>query len=1662
MHGEDTVFANDFVACNDVHDFKPTQVSVLLNSELATPLLLAFTTRRKGKNKQSRAQRKRKDREDKHPSTVPGARAGLAWNDDILRQKGKHVVISCEIPVATEPCEEATTSETPQSNAWNDLEIPDRWVLRSRLDDIQRLCAQWFTLDATCNASGTNRHFSRCCADTREDDPQSLGSFLELESLSNEHVWLNLASSDVDAYMSQYMHLKSKDPCTVSGCFLVPSRLDCAWMKHFSHMQLLKEYPEGSSMFFVTGDGGKRQYLPRTPGPMRVYYDPQDPSIAAADTDPKFLLNGRIFTAAGRVLIDNGANTQYIGLDVCKRMGAVVTEIPHQPKQVQVGDGRFAKVVGACRVPVAVGAYKGFVTALVLDQFSDEFDLVLGESWLRAYKAQLNYGAYSALKLRVANRIVTIKVGQRGRKTSKLNALVTPTYRDKVAADDVPAELITTSTQLKRSLKQSNGKYFFVNVRHTPYAPNFNAISAEQSADGNPSVRVTPEDIPFDHPLDSSGVYSAEPSSVNVLGGEVVVDKAALQTLLDDYADVFPGELPPGMPPDRNIVHPIPLEPDAKPTYRPMYRLSPEEKAECKTQVKQLLELGMVQPSSSPWGAPVLFVPKPNGKLRMCCDFRMLNKQTIKNKYPLPRIDDLLDVLHGKKVFSSLDLQSGYWQIALSPEDMKKTAFNTHFGHYEYKVMCFGLSNAPATFQSLMNDIFKDYIGKFIVIYLDDILIFSDSPEQHMQHLQMVLERLREHALYAQMPKCEFGLSELKFLGHIIGEFGVKPDPAKVEVVAQWPEPANSAELRSFLGLAQYFRKFMQGYAQTVCCLYDLLKKNAVYNFTDKHRKAFEQVKYSLAHAPILKAPDFSRRFEIWTDASTHGIGAVLMQDERPVAYESRKLSSAEYNYTTTDQELLAVVHALKVFRPYIEGRPDTQIFTDHQALSWLLTKQDVSRREARWLEEISRYHLKLTYIPGRTNVADPVSRVPALRYINTTWLNALTRTRAGIIPRKSYAPLPVRVDPGKRRRLNNGTRKDVAVVNTPIDTPSVPAALPPPPPLPPLPTREEDSEATVIELLPRLSEWYAADPWFKEPGNLSRYGITLDAEHGLYYRDSAKGRQLVIPNHAGLRRAILYEHHHPPWAGHRGYKPTEHLVQRLYWWPAIQADVQAYVTTCPGCQANKASSKKPSGVAQSLPTPDRPWQRVSLDWMTGFCVTKHGFDSILVVVDYLTKLAHFIPTHKDASAEEVAQLLRRELFRLHGLPQVLVSDRDSRLVGNYMQNLFKTLGINHTPSTAYHPQTDGQTERMNRVIQEMLRNYVSPTHDDWDEYLDIAEFAYNNAYHESLKTTPFRLSCGFDPRTPAQMVLDNTLTNTVEVGGKLMSYRYARKVLVASMTSSTSDRPVNIPSGMGVNRFYPCNRFLSLALVADDVQEMICGSGSDDSSDDRPTHAISECPAARKFTSYMQQQLQHARQCLDAAKQRQRAYAQLGKDAETFAENDYVWLSTVNLRRRMVGTPKLMPKFVGPFKITQVIGPSAYRLDIQDTKKKIHNVFHSSLLKLNKGPVIKKPLPLILDEDLTNPDYVSGKYERYEAERIIKHRVTHRRRGSAGASTSKKVDDVKYLVKWKGYDELCSTWEPSRHVDRSPTLLQQYWQKWSLENPGKSPLINIDEAVAA
>ncbi|KAJ9529231.1 hypothetical protein QJQ45_007908 [Haematococcus lacustris] len=399
-----------------------------------------------------------------------------------------------------------------------------------------------------------------------------------------------------------------------------------------------------------------------------------------------------------------------------------------------------------------------------------------------------------------------------------------------------------------------------------------------------------------------------------------------LQELLDEYSDVFQPIT--GLPPERAVGHSIPLQPDGKPPARPSYRMSKPEQDELRKQITDLLAKGLIEPSSSPYAAPVLFVQKKSGELRMCIDYRQLNKITIRDQYPLPRIDDLFDQLAGKTVFSSLDLQAGYHQIRIPAEDVPKTAFRTPMGHYQFKVLCFGLTNAPATFQRVMNEAFAEVINDCALVYLDDILVMSKNSEEHLVHLRRVFDLLRKNKFYAKLSKCEFMQRTLKFLGHIISAQGISVDPCKVTAISEWPVPTSLKTLQSFLGAANYVRKFVHNFSTIAAPLTNLTgpKKESFpwKAWPQAELDAFNALKQAISNVPMLKLPDHSKPFQVHCDASLEGIGAVLMQDGYPLAYYSRKLIPAEINYTTGEQELLALVSACQQWRCYLEGVPFT------------------------------------------------------------------------------------------------------------------------------------------------------------------------------------------------------------------------------------------------------------------------------------------------------------------------------------------------------------------------------------------------------------------------------------------------------------------------------------------------------------------------------------------------------------------------------------------------------------------------------------------------------------------------------------------------------------------------------------------------------------------
>jgi hypothetical protein len=403
-----------------------------------------------------------------------------------------------------------------------------------------------------------------------------------------------------------------------------------------------------------------------------------------------------------------------------------------------------------------------------------------------------------------------------------------------------------------------------------------------------------------------------------------------------EYPDVFPDELP-GMPPDRDVEFVSELHPGIAPISKRPYRMPPKELAELKNQLQELLDKGYIHPSSSPWGCPALFVKKKDGSLRLCVDYRPLNAVTVKNKHPLPRIDVLFDQLAGAKVLSKIDLRSGYHQIKIRPCDIPKTAFSTRYGLYEFLVFSFGLTNAPAYFMYLMNSVFMTELDKFVVVFIDDILIYSKNEKEHAKHLRIVLQRLRDHKLYAKFSKCEFWLKSVKFLGHTISQDGISVDPSKVQEVMDWKPPKSVHQTRSFLGLAGYFRRFIPDFYRIAKPMTELLKKGVKFMWSQACEKAFHTLRQHLTSAPVLVQPDNSKPFEVFCDASGTGLSCVLMQEGRVIAYASRALRPHEINYPTHDIELATVVHALKIWRHYLMGN-HCNIFIDHKSLKYIFT----------------------------------------------------------------------------------------------------------------------------------------------------------------------------------------------------------------------------------------------------------------------------------------------------------------------------------------------------------------------------------------------------------------------------------------------------------------------------------------------------------------------------------------------------------------------------------------------------------------------------------------------------------------------------------------------------------------------------------------------------
>lgn len=937
--------------------------------------------------------------------------------------------------------------------------------------------------------------------------------------------------------------------------------------------------------------------------------------------------------------------------------------------------------------------------------------------------------------------------------------------------------------------------------------------------------------------------------------------------ILEEYSDVFRSTLPDGLPPKREVDHEIITEADEKIPNRRLFRLSPDELRATREYIKENIASGKIRISKSPYGAPLFFAKQEGKPLRGVVDYRMLNKITKRNSTPTPRSDEMFDIIGGSKYFSKVDLKTGFHQIRVKPEHIEKTAFQTKYGQFEYLVLPMGLCNAPATFVTLMNSVLNGLIDRFCTVYLDDILIFSRTEQEHRKHVRLVLERLRQHELYASPKKCHFMTNEVEFLGIIVSDKGLKVNPAKTSIVQAWPRPQSISEVRSFLGLVSFFRRFIKNFSLIAMPLTNLTKKgNSIVQWDESCTVAMERLKTLLVTSPILCHPNYELPYRGHVDASQFAVGGTLTQvqngSERVIAYYSKKLNEAQTNYSANDRELLGMVQFLTHFRCYLEGA-EFEIITDNQVLKHFFDKQDLSRREARWLEILSGFGVfPITLKKGSVHVlGDALSRVhhgPEMMEIQN-----ISTLLPAIEHQDSFKKLLV----------------------------------------------EDQFFGRIVEQLKR--------------------GETNER----YYLENnilkLRTGELCIPRK--FVKEIMRIAHDSPTAGHYGEAKTLGRLTNFHWRKKSR-DVYKYVKGCLECQQTKCSNKKPMTNPQILETPGRRWGSISMDFIQGLPETEDGHDTILTFVDRFSKRPHFVPCKSNVTAVDVAHLFHHHIFKHHGLPDSIVSDRDPLFTSKFWTELMSILKVQLKMSTANHPQTDGQTEVMNRIVEDYLRVYCNFRQNDWDQHLATAEFSYSSSVFESTGLTPFHMDLGWNPKTPLDLLTDSQNIQVQSVEDLRVTLEEVFKDVQASHTAAREQQRSRILSKFSV----PAYKIGDMVLLSTSVFRDHYTRG-------RPS-------------------------------------------------------SKLNVRR------------IGPFRILELIGKNAVRLELPNTMK-IHPVVNVS----HTVPYIAQPGDISHAKEDAPPPFIPDQGEpEYDIEGILHHRKSKR--------------GHQFLVHWKGYPTHDASWVPTEN----------------------------------
>lgn len=755
--------------------------------------------------------------------------------------------------------------------------------------------------------------------------------------------------------------------------------------------------------------------------------------------------------------------------------------------------------------------------------------------------------------------------------------------------------------------------------------------------------------------------------------------------------------------------------------YRPQYRVPHSQQEVLETVIKDMMRKDIIKESTSPFNSPLILVKKRDGTMRPCVDFRALNEITVPLRFPLPIISDLINNLDGSKYFSTIDLVSAFWQVPLTPEAAEKTAFSSKSGHYQFKVMPFGLINAPTFFCKLMHSILHELLGLGVLIYLDDIVVYSNTEEEHLKRLRELLEKLQQANLKIKLAKSKFAQSEIKFLGYKINETGLTVDPDRKKAIQNLPTPTNKDQLRSFLGALNYFRNFMAYYARIAEPLYMLLRKNVEFKWTDQQESALRTLKAKLLEPPILIYPNYTKQFYLCTDACDTGVGTVLLQEKNdklhPISYASKTLSETERRYSTTKKEALALLFGLKQYRFILLGYPVT-VFTDHQPLIMLFRKTLPQGSLGRWAVQCAEYNLQLRYLPGKLNLfADFLSRLSITMEQSKELTDEIDDKIEDAVLVVSQREQPVQVVlQGLQVTATNFTKEDVKR------------------------TQSSDSfckhilqvvQGETLKIEGELSAFRVIDGLLFYIRKTERTGIPT-----AYFN-------LVVPEE--LLQAAIEACHTPIHAGHVGYERTLKNFRLNFFNNHECSKVQTYCSTCAQCIQNKMKPKRvPIGT---FPIPSTPMTALTMDLLGPLPMSDNGMRYILVVKDFTTRYV-ILQALPDKTTVSVACALKASVFTHYGTPETLLSDNGTEFVSETINLLCKAYNIKKVQTAPYHPASNGLVERVNREINKLLKLYVGQSgHSNWDTYMCDFQLAINNTYNKSIGDTPFFVLYGYDSR---------------------------------------------------------------------------------------------------------------------------------------------------------------------------------------------------------------------------------------------------------------------------------------------------------------------------